>query len=540
MIRTKVILVFATSLFLISGLLGVHLFETSKEVYFHKRLDSMHHEYIVVLNIKQAVSSQLKEATTGVVFGFSPQQTKRYERTKILTESSIKELMNTISTELDYIFSHEKENEEDESRKAQHLLDKYKEIDTTLQRLIELGSQLTKTRGAQEAVLAEADDLYISFANLIDEWIEHEQKELQNVEDTFRAMTTRNTIILVVGSIITLVFAMTMSLSIILLIIDPRMKELISGTKRISQGDLSTPITLTGNDEFTALSKAFNQMMLRLQSSQKQLLEQSYYSGMAEMVSGILHNIKNAFSPFIVDTEIIYHHVKSIKLFQFIPALNELREDTIDSSRKNDLLDLGGLLIENSQDTLKKIRDKLAVMQNRAALIERIIEEQSQLASSQRLIEEISLQELFQDSLSLIKTRFLEEVSVSVSDNVQKVGNIKTQRIILLQVFKNIILNAIESILRAENKSGKVEINAELFHDTNQEMVHITISDNGEGIKPESLKEIFQRGVSGKESRSGLGLHWCANSIAALQGQIYAESDGPGQGAQLHILIKRN
>jgi signal transduction histidine kinase len=522
---------------MIIALLGIHIYETSKEVYLHKRLDSMHYEYVLALNIKHAVSRQVKEAMSGVVFGFSKPQAEKYNKTKKDTDATLNDLINSISTELDYIADHEIENEEGEGRKARYLLSQYAEIDKRLTIVNQLVSEGSDRKRVQK-ILADVDKQYESFVSLTNQWIAQEQEELQNVNNTLSSMTNRNTIILIAGAVLTIIFAMTMSLSIILLIIDPRMKELIDGTQRIARGDLNTPIELGGNDEFTTLYKAFNLMMSQLQISQKNLLEQSYYSGMAEMVSGILHNIKNSFAPFIVDTEIIYHHIKNIKMKQFQPILAELRDDTLDPERKKNLIDLSALLFDNSNEALAQVRDKLAGMQNRATLIERIIEEQSALANSQRLIEEVSLLELLHDSLSLIKKEFLDNVKVSIAENVQTVGHIKTQRIILLQVFKNIIVNAIESTLRSNNNSGEVLVQAAIAND--DEQIHITISDHGEGIKQELLPEIFKRGVSGKSKQSGLGLHWCANSVSALKGRIYAESEGLGKGASFHLFLNRS
>jgi sensor histidine kinase regulating citrate/malate metabolism len=51
-------------------------------------------------------------------------------------------------------------------------------------------------------------------------------------------------------------------------------------------------------------------------------------------------------------------------------------------------------------------------------------------------------------------------------------------------------------------------------------------------------EKIFQRGFSSKEGNmSGLGLHWCANAVAGMGGRIQAESDGPGHGAEFHVLL---
>jgi sensor histidine kinase regulating citrate/malate metabolism len=35
----------------------------------------------------------------------------------------------------------------------------------------------------------------------------------------------------------------------------------------------------------------------------------------------------------------------------------------------------------------------------------------------------------------------------------------------------------------------------------------------------------------------GIGLHWCANSIGALGGRIWATSEGTGRGASMHLMI---
>ena len=539
MIRTKVILVFATSLILIVALLGIHIYETSKEEYLYKRIDTMHHEYVLVMEINHLVSSQVKETMSGIVLGFSEEQSERYDKVKRLAETTINNLVGSVSDEFDYIEVEETEQQEIELLAAKDLLDKYAEIDNKLALVKELARQSTGVSRGKE-ILIEVEGLYASFEILLGEWLGREREERQKVESTFAVMTSKNNKVLIVGATFCILFALTMSVSIIVLIIDPRMKELISGTERIAKGELETPIVLSGKDEFTLLSRAFNQMMKRLENSQKKLLEQSYHSGMAEIVSGILHNIKNAFSPFIIDTEIIFHYAKDIKLSQLELTIAELQDDSVTADRKKDLLDLSALLLTDTHDILRRVTDKIAAMQNRATLIERIIEDQSRLANSPRLVEEVSLYELIRDSLALIKKGLLGKVLVVIDNDVAAIGSIRTQRIVLLQIFSNIIINAIEAIIRSENKSGKVHIRAECAYQDDKEMIHVTITDTGDGIKSEMLNSIFQRGISSKSKKSGLGLHWCANSISALHGRIYAESDGEGTGSCFHLYLRRD
>jgi two-component system, NtrC family, sensor kinase len=50
---------------------------------------------------------------------------------------------------------------------------------------------------------------------------------------------------------------------------------------------------------------------------------------------------------------------------------------------------------------------------------------------------------------------------------------------------------------------------------------------------------VFDKGFSTKsrDTNYGIGLHWCANAIAALGGRIWATSDGPGCGASMHLIL---
>ncbi|MCP4400765.1 MAG: hypothetical protein GY801_26120 [bacterium] len=62
-----------------------------------------------------------------------------------------------------------------------------------------------------------------------------------------------------------------------------------------------------------------------------------------------------------------------------------------------------------------------------------------------------------------------------------------------------------------------------------------------EGLDADTLERIFQRGFSTKqEGASGIGLHWCANTISSMHGKIYAESEGKGKGACMHLLLPKH
>jgi signal transduction histidine kinase len=69
-------------------------------------------------------------------------------------------------------------------------------------------------------------------------------------------------------------------------------------------------------------------------------------------------------------------------------------------------------------------------------------------------------------------------------------------------------------------------------------MVELSFTDNGQGIPEANLDRIFERGYSTRRIRTGgIGLHWCANSLAGMGGSIWAMSGGPGQGATMIVRL---
>ncbi|MCP4451865.1 MAG: ATP-binding protein, partial [Planctomycetes bacterium] len=61
--------------------------------------------------------------------------------------------------------------------------------------------------------------------------------------------------------------------------------------------------------------------------------------------------------------------------------------------------------------------------------------------------------------------------------------------------------------------------------------LRIEVIDNGVGIEPEILDEIFGHGFTTKEKGHGFGLHSSAAAAKAMGGSLSARSQGMGQGA---------
>lgn len=110
----------------------------------------------------------------------------------------------------------------------------------------------------------------------------------------------------------------------------------------------------------------------------------------------------------------------------------------------------------------------------------------------------------------------------------------------LRQVFLNLILNAADSIRSGNSpQGGRIEVrtsNLERMEGSTQSMLVIEFKDNGDGIDPEKLQNIFDPFYTTKEpgKGTGLGLSVSYMIIEGIGGTIRAESQ-LGHGATFNI-----
>ncbi len=119
------------------------------------------------------------------------------------------------------------------------------------------------------------------------------------------------------------------------------------------------------------------------------------------------------------------------------------------------------------------------------------------------------------------------------------VGAVPVARTVLRLVLQNLIINAADAV-RDAGRQGLLRVAAEIVRDADAEQLHLHCKDDGVGIAKDDLERVFEKGFSTKsrDTNYGIGLHWCANAIAALGGRIWAASEGPGHGASMHLCCR--
>ena len=106
----------------------------------------------------------------------------------------------------------------------------------------------------------------------------------------------------------------------------------------------------------------------------------------------------------------------------------------------------------------------------------------------------------------------------------------------IVQVLGNLLSNA----ARQSPESSPIQVTA-VRQDTH---VAVSVADQGRGLSAQRLPHLFRKPTrsdrereGGKDGGSGLGLAICKGVVEAHGGHIWAESDGPGQGARFTFTV---
>lgn len=147
--------------------------------------------------------------------------------------------------------------------------------------------------------------------------------------------------------------------------------------------------------------------------------------------------------------------------------------------------------------------------------------------------EEVDINELIGEVISLINSETrIRNVSIETilePDLAPVLGD----KIQLHQVVLNLIMNASEALSDIDEKLGEITISTHIRDD---EMVQVSIKDNGIGLKEESITKLTEPFFTTKPEGMGMGLSINRTIIDAHMGQLWAENNSDG-GATFHFTL---
>ncbi|MBE2214684.1 MAG: PAS domain-containing protein [Opitutaceae bacterium] len=272
----------------------------------------------------------------------------------------------------------------------------------------------------------------------------------------------------------------------------------------------------------------------KLKTTQKELLAASRLAGMAEIASGVLHNLGNALNSVGTSAAILTEQFGRSRIQNLAKAAQMLEQHSSDlaafltaDARGRQLpayfIQLAAALAAEREQML----GELAQLRRNVEHMSEVVAMQQNYARGSSLAEDCQAAELVEESLH-ISAISLSRHGITVVRDFKPVPNIHVTRHKVLQILVNLIRNAKYAMDETGRADKPMTITIAPHTDG---LVRISVRDEGVGIAAENLTKIFGFGFTTRKDGHGFGLHSSANAARELGGHLAGHSEGPGQGA---------
>lgn len=298
----------------------------------------------------------------------------------------------------------------------------------------------------------------------------------------------------------TLIYTLTAMLLIaalswwfIVRVIDRPLKELSRGTRKLSEGDLGYQIDVRSQDEVGELAVSFNQMSLQLRAANEEIV--SWARTLEDRVDEKTRELKNIYDDLLQVEKmasvgkmaaVVAHEINNplagiltyAKLLRKWTDAGTLTQSKLEESRR--CLDL---IVDESRrcgDIVKNLLtfSRTAPMNVEAANINPVVDRCVRLVQHRIEMAGIELQLSLDENLPIVQC-----------DQAQ-----------IEQVLLALVMNAIDAMPHGGNLWLRTGVNAA------QDELQIEVRDDGVGISPEFLPNVFEPFQTTKEKGHGVGL----------------------------------
>jgi signal transduction histidine kinase len=289
-------------------------------------------------------------------------------------------------------------------------------------------------------------------------------------------------------------------------------------------------------EEIAAREKAHAE----LAAAQKDLMKASHEAGMAEVATGVLHNVGNVLNSINVSATVIREKLRRSE-FSTLGKLRDLLQQHEGDLPAFLTTDPKGKLVPGFVIKLADNVDKeLLLLQEEHENLARYIEHIKEIVAMQQMYaccagarEKLSLAGLVDDALQINAAGFAR-YGIQVVRHYAEVPAVTVDKHKVLQILVNLITNAKHAL--DESPGPERQLRLEIARNGNNRL-KVAVSDNGIGIPPENLTRVFSYGFTTRKDGHGFGLHSGANAAKEMGGQLTARSEGVGKGATFTLEI---
>lgn len=273
------------------------------------------------------------------------------------------------------------------------------------------------------------------------------------------------------------------------------------------------------------------------------LLLVSHKAGMAEIASGVLHNIGNALNSVSVSASVLSEKIsagRAAALGRVAEMMrrhegdlhNFLTEDAKGREIPQYLTQLAEHMQSEQEKMLAEVNDLNRGLDN----IKRDVESQQQNARTTHVSDIFEMAGLLDEVLRM-NAPTLEKHEIKVVREYGRCKSVVGDPIRIQQIVMNLIGNARQALMAVERPRRLRLVLEQSGGDNGEGLTRIIVADNGEGIDEASRSRLFMHGFTTRSDGHGFGLHWSALTAKQLGGELRASSEGRGKGAAFTLEI---
>jgi signal transduction histidine kinase len=311
-------------------------------------------------------------------------------------------------------------------------------------------------------------------------------------------------------------------------------RQLTHTARRISRGELPPRMPVPeGGDEVAQMAESLSVMLERLDQANQLLLKASRHAGMAEVATGVLHNVGNVLTSVNVTVELMHERIRAMPLDR-LRRLEELLAASdggpLDGERREAvrryLALVGDDLDRGREDALRDF----TALRGHLEHIKRVVAMQNTYARAGGVQERVALRALIDEAIEMgcpAAARRGIELLVKCAD-----AELVVDRHRVLQIVVNLITNARDAVLAVEG-ARRITIRGSV----DAEVLELRVADTGAGISPKNLYRMFTAGFTTKPQGHDYGLHSSGLAARTLGGELSVASTGLGQGATFTLTV---
>ena len=271
-----------------------------------------------------------------------------------------------------------------------------------------------------------------------------------------------------------------------------------------------------------------------LRDTQTRLVEASREAGRADVAVAMLHSVGNVLNSVNVSAALVADTIGKSKVHNLpkVMALVETHREDLqrffrDDPRGQKLPAYCSQLADAVERDNSTAKAELESLLKQIDLIKVVVNAQQERVRPTSVAETFDIRGVLDDALA-IHAASRERQAIEVVRQFDDLPPVTLDRYKVLQVLIVLLANARDAVLANELADRRIVVHARR---SSHGEVEIAVEDNGCGIDPERLDQVFGLGYTTKPGGHGMGLHFSACAARELRGRLTARSAGTGRGA---------